>query len=285
MGSMEGACVATAAERELARRSHILTRLIERNRAVARQEQNAKPKLPEKTPSGFEPKTSISRNTALDEHEEDLRHLRSLRQEVYQIARKEQGSPTKKKSEKKPGGSEQRVIKPAGSEQRVIKPGGSEQRVVVCQEAVLRKKNGAEDEASRKAVTMLVRSSSASSSSDSQSSIIAKCLPLAVVEVNLAAVAVELKVRVKAADMPALLQEQAFRCARQCLDGMQKLNSKRVALALKKEFDASYGPAWHCIVGTSFGSFVTHSLGGFLYFSMDKVSVLLFKTAVEPLDQ
>lgn len=51
-----------------------------------------------------------------------------------------------------------------------------------------------------------------------------------------------------------------------------------------QEFDSSYGPAWHCIVGTSFGSYVTHSVGGFLYFSIDKVYILLFKTAVEPLD-
>ncbi|MFQ6651798.1 hypothetical protein Gotur_023986 [Gossypium turneri] len=51
-----------------------------------------------------------------------------------------------------------------------------------------------------------------------------------------------------------------------------------------QEFDSTYGPAWHCIVGTSFGSYVTHSLGGFLYFSIDKVYILLFKTAVEPLD-
>ncbi|KAF7079249.1 hypothetical protein CFC21_083507, partial [Triticum aestivum] len=48
------------------------------------------------------------------------------------------------------------------------------------------------------------------------------------------------------------------------------------------EFDTSYGPAWHCIVGTSFGSYVTHTLGGFLYFSVDKVHILLFRTAVEP---
>lgn len=52
---------------------------------------------------------------------------------------------------------------------------------------------------------------------------------------------------------------------------------------LLQEFDLSYGPAWHCIVGTSFGSYVTHSLGCFLYFSIDKVYILLFRTAVEPL--
>ncbi|KAM5566848.1 hypothetical protein ABKV19_015126 [Rosa sericea] len=94
-----------------------------------------------------------------------------------------------------------------------------------------------------------------------------------------------LNVRVRASDMPVALQNRAFRRARDHLDSMPgKLDSKRLALALKKDFDSSYGPAWHCIVGTSFGSYVTHSTGGFLYFSIDKVYVLLFKTAVEPLD-
>lgn len=92
-------------------------------------------------------------------------------------------------------------------------------------------------------------------------------------------------IHVRACDMPLPLQNRAFRCARDLLDSMppKKLDSKRLALTLKKEFDSSYGPAWHCIVGTSFGSYVTHSLGGFVYFSIDKVYVLLFKTAVEPL--
>ncbi|PSR88134.1 Dynein light chain LC6, flagellar outer arm like [Actinidia chinensis var. chinensis] len=95
-----------------------------------------------------------------------------------------------------------------------------------------------------------------------------------------------LNVRVRASDMPLALQDKAFTCARDNLDSMpgKKLDSKRLALALKKEFDATYGPAWHCIVGTSFGSYVTHSIGGFLYFSIDKVYILLFKTAVEPLE-
>ncbi|KAK9091508.1 hypothetical protein Sjap_024685 [Stephania japonica] len=96
-----------------------------------------------------------------------------------------------------------------------------------------------------------------------------------------------MNVRVRAADMPLPLQNQAFRCATHSLNSMpnNKLDSKRLALTLKKEFDSLYGPAWHCIVGTSFGSYVTHSLGGFLYFSIDKVHILLFRTAVEPLNQ
>lgn len=47
-----------------------------------------------------------------------------------------------------------------------------------------------------------------------------------------------------------------------------------------QEFDNAYGRAWHCIVGPSFGSFVTHSRGCFLYFSMEKIYVLVFKTKV-----
>lgn len=44
-----------------------------------------------------------------------------------------------------------------------------------------------------------------------------------------------LNVRVRAADMPILLQDRAFRCSRDQLDSMPgKLDSKRLALALKK---------------------------------------------------
>ncbi|KAI5394529.1 uncharacterized protein LOC127092483 [Lathyrus oleraceus] len=93
-------------------------------------------------------------------------------------------------------------------------------------------------------------------------------------------------IHVRACDMSLTLQKHAFQCARDHLDSKpsKKIDSKHLALALKKEFDSSYGPAWHCIVGTSFGSYVTHSVGGFLYFSIDKVHVLLFKTAVAPLN-
>ncbi|KAH9327008.1 hypothetical protein KI387_007186 [Taxus chinensis] len=105
------------------------------------------------------------------------------------------------------------------------------------------------------------------------------------VDVNIAALAAVLRVKVKMAAMPPLMQAQAFRCARKTLDAMDrkpaKSSSFRLALALKQEFDECYGPAWHCIAGRSFGSFVTHSFGGFLYFSLDNLSILLFKTTVQ----
>lgn len=121
-----------------------------------------------------------------------------------------------------------------------------------------------------------------------------KRLPLAE-EIELRSVHVETRIaesvaesvnaKVKAADMPSEMQVHAFRCARMAYDSQSdSFSSRQLAFAIKKEFDKAYGPAWHCIVGTNFGSFVTHTVGGFLYFSMDKISILLFKTAVEPLD-
>ncbi|XP_076905570.1 uncharacterized protein LOC143561339 [Bidens hawaiensis] len=50
------------------------------------------------------------------------------------------------------------------------------------------------------------------------------------------------------------------------------------------EFDQCYGLAWHCVTGKSFGSFVTYSPGGFVYFTVDSYSVLLFKTEILEID-
>ncbi|KAF5476905.1 hypothetical protein F2P56_003595 [Juglans regia] len=92
-------------------------------------------------------------------------------------------------------------------------------------------------------------------------------------------------VKVVAVDMPPFMQIHVTDCARKAYDSMEKFTSKTLACTIKKEFDGVYGPAWHCIVGKSFGSFVTHSVGGFMYFSMDqKLYILLFKTTVQRAD-
>ncbi|TYJ11951.1 hypothetical protein E1A91_A11G313700v1 [Gossypium mustelinum] len=99
-------------------------------------------------------------------------------------------------------------------------------------------------------------------------------------QVELAAIAISLNVRLRPSDMPVYMQEHALRCTRQLLDSAPKPQPSltHLARAIKKEFDSVYGPAWQCVIGTSFGSFVTHSPGGFLYFSIDSFSILLFKT-------
>ncbi|XP_052178231.1 dynein light chain 1, cytoplasmic-like [Diospyros lotus] len=101
-------------------------------------------------------------------------------------------------------------------------------------------------------------------------------------EAKLAAIAISLNVRLRSADMPPTMQEFALRYARSLLDSCShRPNPSLLARCLKKEFDGMYGPAWHCVVGKSFGSFVTHSPGGFLYFSIGSdLCFLLFKTEV-----
>ncbi|KAK9149680.1 hypothetical protein Scep_008437 [Stephania cephalantha] len=101
------------------------------------------------------------------------------------------------------------------------------------------------------------------------------------VETNLGSVASFLHVKVLAVDMPGYVQVHAFKCARRTFDSLEKFSSKHMAYNIKKEFDRVYGPAWHCIVGSSFGSFVTYSTGCFLYFSMEKIYILVFKTKVQ----
>ncbi|KAF7141221.1 hypothetical protein RHSIM_Rhsim06G0197500 [Rhododendron simsii] len=104
-------------------------------------------------------------------------------------------------------------------------------------------------------------------------------------QVKLAAIAITLNMRLRSADMPVDMQERALRFTRSLLDsapaGNHRPNPSILARSLKKEFDRWYGPAWHCVVGKSFGSFVTHSPGGFVYFSLDSLSFLLFKTEVQ----
>ncbi|XP_007013388.2 PREDICTED: uncharacterized protein LOC18588729 [Theobroma cacao] len=101
------------------------------------------------------------------------------------------------------------------------------------------------------------------------------------VETNLSSVIAFLQVKVLVSDMPGFMQVHAFRCARRTYDSLEKFSSKHMAYNMKKEFDKVYGPAWHCIVGSNFGSFVTHSTGCFLYFSMEKLYILVFKTKVQ----
>ncbi|KAL3638397.1 hypothetical protein CASFOL_017768 [Castilleja foliolosa] len=106
-------------------------------------------------------------------------------------------------------------------------------------------------------------------------------------EVKLAGLAISFNIRLRAADMPSAMQERALRHARALLDSVtrRRPNPTLLARSLKKEFDAVYGPAWHCVAGKSFGSFVTHSPGGFLYFSVDSFYFLLFKTQVHVIAQ
>ncbi|KAL6856113.1 hypothetical protein ACP4OV_018915 [Aristida adscensionis] len=78
-------------------------------------------------------------------------------------------------------------------------------------------------------------------------------------------------------DMLQAMQQAALRLAGRALDDFEAGDSTHIARFIKKEFDRSYGPGWQCIVGTDFGSFVTHHRGCFIYFGIGNLAVLLFR--------
>lgn len=57
-------------------------------------------------------------------------------------------------------------------------------------------------------------------------------------------------------------------------------NLQQVAKLLKQRFDSTYGIGWQCIVGNSFGCYITHLPNSFLYFSVEPFSVVLFRTNI-----
>ncbi len=59
---------------------------------------------------------------------------------------------------------------------------------------------------------------------------------------------------------------------------LEKFNLERdIASYIKKEFDKKYNPTWHCVVGKSFGSYITHESKHFIYFYVGQTAILLFK--------
>ncbi|KAK7401833.1 hypothetical protein VNO78_13629 [Psophocarpus tetragonolobus] len=105
---------------------------------------------------------------------------------------------------------------------------------------------------------------------------------------RLASLAISFNVRLKSSDMPVHMQEHALRHTRSLFplhSPPPNPSNTLIARALKKEFDSKYGLAWHCVIGKSFGSFVSHTGGGFIYFSIDSLSILLFKTEVHLVTQ
>lgn len=70
----------------------------------------------------------------------------------------------------------------------------------------------------------------------------------------------EFRVQIKNVDMPEEMQQRAVELGKGAL--AQALTPREIAGTIKREFDRVYGPAWHCIVGKAFGSFVTHGTSG-----------------------
>lgn len=85
------------------------------------------------------------------------------------------------------------------------------------------------------------------------------------------------KVNIKAVDMAEEIQQVAVDTAKVALSKHTVL--REIAGHVKKRFDELYGPTWHCVVGKSFGSYVTHQTHKFIFFYVDDMAFMIFQTA------
>ncbi|KAJ0500632.1 putative dynein ATPase [Helianthus annuus] len=87
-------------------------------------------------------------------------------------------------------------------------------------------------------------------------------------------------------DMIQTMQDDALQLAAKALDFFDVTEATEIARVVKQEFDRMYGGGWQCIVGTNFGSFVTHSCGSFIHFSVGSLAILLFRgSAAQEIDE
>ncbi|VDK34173.1 unnamed protein product [Dibothriocephalus latus] len=85
------------------------------------------------------------------------------------------------------------------------------------------------------------------------------------------------KVDIRNADMSPEMRDSAAKIAVRA--ALECKVEKDMAGFVKKEFDRRYGETWHCIAGKDYGSNVTHEKHAFIYFYVNEMAFLLFKTA------
>jgi len=80
---------------------------------------------------------------------------------------------------------------------------------------------------------------------------------------------------IKSADMIQEMQDEIIEITQQAMN--TNTIERDIAQKIKGDLDNKYGAYWHVIVGKSFGSYVSHETKCFLYFSIDLLSILIFR--------
>ncbi|KAI4374724.1 hypothetical protein MLD38_012686 [Melastoma candidum] len=83
-------------------------------------------------------------------------------------------------------------------------------------------------------------------------------------------------------DMLSTMQKDALVLAAKALDTFDVTELTEIARFIKQEFDRCHGGGWQCVVGTDFGSFVTHCHGCFIHFCVGSLAVMLFRGCEYP---
>ena len=84
------------------------------------------------------------------------------------------------------------------------------------------------------------------------------------------------KAIIKLVDMPDKQIQDAVNAAAYALKNFEA--ERDMAAFVKKEFDKTEGPTWHCFVGKNFGAYMTHETKHYIYFYLGTMAFLLFKS-------
>ena len=81
-------------------------------------------------------------------------------------------------------------------------------------------------------------------------------------------------------DMPDMLRD-AVETTRRVLETATDFETQGLACAetIKTEFDERWSPHWHVVIGRNFGSFVTHETKNFIFFYLDTLAIMIFKSS------
>lgn len=80
---------------------------------------------------------------------------------------------------------------------------------------------------------------------------------------------------VKNQEMPEAMAQDILEVG---VKAFQEYRTERdIASVIKRHADNEYTPTWNCIVGKSFGSFVTHETKRYVQFTIGHMSILVWK--------
>ena len=77
-------------------------------------------------------------------------------------------------------------------------------------------------------------------------------------------------------DMTKEMKADAIECAKAWIAKCR--TEKEMAIFIKRYFDHTYEPAWNCVVGKNFGSFVSHKPTKHIFFYIGEKGIMIFQT-------
>lgn len=83
-------------------------------------------------------------------------------------------------------------------------------------------------------------------------------------------------IRIHKADIPLEMQTTIVQRVNEGMDKFQI--EKDISTYVKKKCDEEFGGTWHVVVGRNFGCSITHDTKFVLFFQIDLLHVLLFKS-------